>query len=145
MFLINSRLSLVTAASLGFRRKALHLMEAPLLPKLRGYFAEFLLDGSLERLRILSSPTCVGLRYSDCNVCLEAISWRLASASWPEGRSSHLTVREWIYLLPGYVLDLGNPCPSRLSPPRHPITPLQPYRNINLFPISYAFRPRLRG
>jgi hypothetical protein len=33
---------------------------APLIPKLRGHFAEFLNDGSLERLRILSSPTCVG-------------------------------------------------------------------------------------
>ncbi len=37
--------------------------QAPLLPKLRGHFAEFLNKGSLVRLRILSSPTCVGLRY----------------------------------------------------------------------------------
>ena len=36
---------------------------APLLPKLRGQVAEFLNEGSPERLRILSSPTCVGLRY----------------------------------------------------------------------------------
>ena len=36
---------------------------APLLPKLRGYFAEFLNNSSLARLRILSSSTCVGLRY----------------------------------------------------------------------------------
>ena len=36
---------------------------APLLPKLRGHFAEFLNKGSPVRLRILSSPTCVGLRY----------------------------------------------------------------------------------
>ncbi len=35
----------------------------PLLPKLRGYFAEFLNNSSSARLRILSSPTCVGLRY----------------------------------------------------------------------------------
>src|SRR5690606_32937592 len=40
-----------------------HLYEAPLLPKLRGHFAEFLLHGSLEHLRLLASPTCVGLRY----------------------------------------------------------------------------------
>ncbi len=33
------------------------------LPKLRSNFAEFLNEGSLERLRILSSSTCVGLRY----------------------------------------------------------------------------------
>src|SRR5438445_132039 len=40
-----------------------HLRPAPLLPKLRGNFAEFLLRKSLEHLRLLASPTCVGLRY----------------------------------------------------------------------------------
>ena len=53
MFLLNSRLGLFSAAS----------FEAPLLPKLRGHFAEFLNKSSLVRLRILSSPTCVGFRY----------------------------------------------------------------------------------
>ena len=37
--------------------------EAPLLPKLRGHFAEFLNNASPVGLRILSSSTCVGLRY----------------------------------------------------------------------------------
>ena len=37
--------------------------EAPLLPKLRGHFAEFLNNASPAGLRILSSSTCVGLRY----------------------------------------------------------------------------------
>ena len=36
---------------------------APLLPKLRGHFAEFLNNGYLVRLMILSSSTCVCLRY----------------------------------------------------------------------------------
>ena len=40
-----------------------HTNEASLLPKLRDHFAEFLNEGSLERLRIFSTPTCVGLRY----------------------------------------------------------------------------------
>ena len=53
MFLLNSCLSLFSAASL----------EAPLLPKLRGHFAEFLNNASPVGLRILSSSTCVGLRY----------------------------------------------------------------------------------
>jgi hypothetical protein len=39
------------------------VLEAPLLPKLRGHFAEFLLHRSLAHLRLLASPTCVGLRY----------------------------------------------------------------------------------
>ena len=39
------------------------LSRAPLIPKLRGNFAEFLNNLSLAGLRILSSSTCVGLRY----------------------------------------------------------------------------------
>ena len=39
------------------------ISEAPLLPKLRGHFAEFLNNASPAGLRILSSSTCVGLRY----------------------------------------------------------------------------------
>ena len=35
-------------------------MRAPLLPKLRGHFAEFLNESSLARLGMLSLPTCVG-------------------------------------------------------------------------------------
>ena len=46
---------------LGLHRP--HLLPAPLLPKLRGNFAEFLDRKSLEHLRLLASPTCVGLRY----------------------------------------------------------------------------------
>ena len=38
-------------------------LQAPLLPKLRGHFAEFLNNASPAGLRILSSSTCVGLRY----------------------------------------------------------------------------------
>ena len=40
-----------------------HIPVAPLLPKLRGHFAEFLNNPSPDGLRILSSSTCVGLRY----------------------------------------------------------------------------------
>ena len=39
------------------------ISQAPLLPKLRGHFAEFLNNASSVGLRILSSSTCVGLRY----------------------------------------------------------------------------------
>src|SRR5690625_6865815 len=64
MFLINSRLGLFTAAS--------SLKEAPLLPKLRGHFAEFLNESSPAHLRILIVPTCVGLRYGHLQTWLEA-------------------------------------------------------------------------
>jgi hypothetical protein len=36
---------------------------APLLPKLRGHFAEFLRESYLAPLSILNLPTCVGLGY----------------------------------------------------------------------------------
>ena len=36
---------------------------APLIPKLRGQFAEFLNNSSLVGLRVFLLPTCVGLRY----------------------------------------------------------------------------------
>jgi hypothetical protein len=48
---------------IGLERHCSHLLPAPLIPKLRGNFAEFLDRESLEHLRLLASPTCVGLRY----------------------------------------------------------------------------------
>ena len=60
MFLLNSRLGLFTAASAS--TVALRA-EAPLLPKLRGQFAEFLNVVSLAHLGLLDPSTCVGLRY----------------------------------------------------------------------------------
>jgi hypothetical protein len=52
---------------------------APLLPKLRGHFAEFLNEGSHLHLRIFSSPTCVGLRYGYPSHSLEAFLGSVAS------------------------------------------------------------------
>ncbi len=54
VFLVNSRLGLVTATP---------FLGVPLLPKLRGHFAEFLRESSLAPLGILYPPTCVGFRY----------------------------------------------------------------------------------
>ena len=53
MFLVNSCLGLFTAAT----------CVAPLLPKLRGHFAEFLGNASPAGLGVLPPSTCVGLRY----------------------------------------------------------------------------------
>ena len=60
MFLVNSRLDLFTAAPSGSAGKRLHPTGAPLIPKLRGNFAEFLNEGYLDHLSILYLPTCVG-------------------------------------------------------------------------------------
>ncbi len=51
--MVNSRLDLVIAT----------LLKVPLLPKLRGYFAEFLNESYLAPLGILYLPTCVGFEY----------------------------------------------------------------------------------
>jgi hypothetical protein len=60
VFLVNSRLGRFSAAPSGFGREGLHPTGAPLLPKLRGDFAEFLSEGSPDPLGILYLPTCVG-------------------------------------------------------------------------------------
>ena len=43
--------------------KKVSLIKAPFIPKLQGHFAEFLQGGSLKRLSLLDSSTCVGLGY----------------------------------------------------------------------------------
>ncbi len=58
--MVNSRLDPFTAAPSGFLRKGVHPTGAPLLPKLRGNFAEFLNEGYLDHLSILYLSTCVG-------------------------------------------------------------------------------------
>ena len=64
MFLVNSRLGLFSATPSRFGvHDSYTLHEANLLPKLRGYFAEFLNEGSPVHLSMLYRPTCVGLRY----------------------------------------------------------------------------------
>ena len=65
MFLLNSRLSLVAATLSRFSREGLHASRAPLLPKLRGYFAEFLRESYLAHLGILYQTTCVGFGYEN--------------------------------------------------------------------------------
>ena len=53
MFLVNSRFSLVSAALARSLKQVEFTLRAPLLPKLRGHFAEFLNHDYLDRLSIL--------------------------------------------------------------------------------------------
>jgi len=62
--------------------------EALLLPKLRSKFAEFLKEGFHVHLRILSSSTCVGLRYGHLNNSLEDFLGSMDSVSWKSRRKS---------------------------------------------------------
>ena len=49
---------------------------APLLPKLRGHFAEFLGNASPAGLGVLPPSTCVGLRYG-CTADNSSFSWHM--------------------------------------------------------------------
>src|SRR3546814_18329843 len=87
--------------------------EVPLLPKLRGDFAEFLQHRSIKRLGILYQPTCVGFGYGPA-----------------------------VALFPGTIRP---PSQSDKGRQRFTFVTSTGSRNINLFPIDYRFRPRLRG
>ena len=94
-----------------------HLAMAPLLPKLRGQFAEFLKHGSLARLSIFYPSTCVGLRYDR---------------------------RSWLFSADFGCTGIAiNPDRCRSASPVI-ATAGQEYC-CYLLPISYASRPRLRG
>ena len=84
MFLVNSRLALLSATSSGSAREVLHPDEALLLPKLRRHFAEFLNHCFPDRLGILYLPTCVGLGYGHRVSSLEAFLGSLGLVTSPE-------------------------------------------------------------
>ena len=118
---------------------------APLLPKLRGHFAEFLDNASPAGLRILSSSTCVGLRYG-CRAGHSGFSRHaprglpyslsVPVAPWRAALSCPRLARcAWAGLsFPGSRLPHASPPPSA-SPQ---------YRNLRLSSIGYASPPRLR-
>ena len=121
------------------------LSQAPLLPKLRGHFAEFLNNASPAGLRILSSSTCVGFRYGYMQH-YSGFSRRLESCA------------SLLFFAPRHAFDLVSgfaflPSPA-LAPvfsfPGHTVLPrphssdCTQYRNLHLLSIGYAFPPRLR-
>ena len=149
MFLVNSRLGLFTAALSGSLRKGVHPTGAPLLPKLRGHFAEFLFEGSPDRLSILYLPTCVGFgtgtprlprgfsrRHGFRNFALAGSASRLRL----DGRRICLPA-----VLRGYPKSTNAWVSLAYPVPPSVITTGTWYRNINLLSIAYAFRPRLRS
>ena len=63
----------------------------PLLPKLRGYFAEFLNHSSPEHLGILYLTTCVGLGYGPRCPSLEAFLDSIGSPTSPLRAPHHIS------------------------------------------------------
>jgi hypothetical protein len=150
VFLVNSRYRHFTAATKGSGCTPSPIV-APLLPKLRGYFAEFLLLGSLEHLRLLASSTCVGLRYGLTTISLRGFSWQPIQQVGLFKRTHFLKILElmssgFTYWTP-YDPNHAYPSACMLYFLRHHIgqTIIVRLWNINHIPIAYAFRPRLRG
>ena len=73
---------------------------ATLLPKLRVQFAEFLNNASLAHLRILSSSTCVGLRYGHLYTIPTSFSRQCASWKFVTYFSLYLSIR--VFPLPRF-------------------------------------------
>ncbi len=69
----------------------LHPTGVPLLPKLRGHFAEFLNEGSPVHLGLLDLSTCVGLRYGQTAPGTHGFSWQFGLNPLGVG-SPHLTI-----------------------------------------------------
>ena len=72
-------------------RKGHDGMGVPLLPKLRGHFAEFLNHSSLDLLGILYLTTCVGLGYGPHQISLEAFLGSIGSPNSPHSAMHHLS------------------------------------------------------
>ena len=135
MFLLNSCLNLFSAAC----------FQAPLLPKLRGHFAEFLNNASPAGLGLLALPTCVGLRYGYV-LNNSGFSWQsLEVLRYFSSLLSALPFRRGICLPPRSSLSPAFPFPAYLLSLRPHSSVITQYRNINLLSIAYAFRPQLRS
>ncbi len=152
VFLINSRLGRFSAARFGSPCKRVHLPRAPLLPKLRGHFAEFLDQDSLERLRLLASPTCVGLRYGRAQLSRAKLFSAVRLRSLDGGRSPlrhRISAYPDGFAYPETPTSLHRAIQARrtfhLCVPPHVQASYSRYGNIDPFPIGYAFRPHLRS
>jgi hypothetical protein len=120
VFLVNSRFPLVSAAPIPSHQQVVFKVGAPLLPKLRGHFAEFLNHNSLDRLSILYLITCVGLGYGRLKPRADAFLGSIGSPDPPgTGVPSDLrnVIKDTATDLPiadPTSLDRGNHRPARL-------------------------------
>ena len=123
-----------------------------LLPRLRMHFAEFLYANSSVRLRILSSPTCVGLRYGPprpgLRDCFQAPGARRFGPPWGPWPSP-LGLARGICLArsrrPRIRLGGEQPSLRRRLPCASSHRNRRGYGNVDPFPIGYDLRPLLRG
>ena len=84
---------------------------APLLPKLRGHFAEFLNHDSLDLLGILYLTTCVGLGYGQLEPRVDAFLGSIGSPTFHPHRVSACMSDGFTYHS-AYALAPGQPSPG---------------------------------
>jgi hypothetical protein len=111
--------------------------KASLLPKLRDHYAEFLDHVSLEDLRLLASPTCVGLRYGHRTNSLKRLFLPADSTTLGLGFPPHLAFPSRISptRLDG---QSTRPLSLRSRVPSQVITRVRRGRNFGLLSIDYA-------
>jgi len=152
VFLVNSRYPHFSATPVSSRRPPFTYAGANLLPRLRLHFAEFLGQGSLKRLRMLSSPTCVGLRYGRSSVSTRGFSWKHGLNQLAEPGSSSSLLGVMVRCLSqtgppnpptGLNLHVQSEADLPFFVPPASTTPNR-CRNIRLLSITYASRHRLR-
>ena len=104
-------MGLASAAGQCFHREGCTHHPAPLLPKLRGQFAEFLNRGSPVRLGILYLTTCVGFGYGPCRHSLEAFLGSMGSPTSPlrlgirsQARGARICLRTALHPCPGTTI-----------------------------------------
>src|SRR5207249_10545264 len=101
--------------ALPISRIELHPNGAPLIPKLRGDFAEFLNEGYLDHLSILYLPTCVGFG-TGTRALPRGFSRRLgvrdSPAFRPAGIVPRMRRRADLPTRPSYTLTPGQPSPG---------------------------------
>ena len=100
MFLVNSRFPLVSAAHTRSPQHVGVTGQAPLLPKLRGHFAEFLNHDSLVRLGILYQITCVGFGYGQLEPHVDVFLGSTGSPDHPPIVGAHQVSAVWCTDLP---------------------------------------------
>ena len=120
--------------------------EAPLLPKLRGHFAEFLDNASPAGLGILSLSTCVGLRYGYM-AGNSGFSWRpLRLLRYFDSLRLTLLALARYFPRAASLACTGFPSPGKASGDASPLSSAaMQYRILHLLSIGYALRPRLRS
>ena len=116
MFLVNSRLGLVSATLNALEARS-NTSQVPLLPKLRGYFAEFLHHDYLDRLGILYLSTCVGFGYGRLTTRSRSFSRQHRITQLTQKRADPSCLRHpgrGFTYAPPYTLSLRQP-PLRMS------------------------------